>query len=493
MNNIIRTVGICFGLVFPNILTQIIRKCKGLQTASAHTFIMNLIQNISFGCTISYIKGGRSNVQLLGFAGMLYAWYWFIVIIYAIAQCCCQTRGLFSAISRLCENLEESTSFIDTVNFNRTLPPRIYAGAYAAHQESREVWEEYEKHKYEVYRTEGAFEVFDHWETEYRYRTTHYSNWRRVDCGGGYFNGCPGYTNSRYEKTTEYKTVETWREEIEYKYKSWQDITKDFGIDYCVIFDMGFHESYAADEQTVQTIQRFRNQLYSKGMQHDTDVTSYERYVVPGRIARAVCSLDDQEYQRIKTIYGSPLGFILWFICFLAGYTTVYEAFARFIKGTASINIMKYISSKNNARAEYYKRDFDIKPLYVTINNDPNAKTEEDYRKAKPKKKETAEEDELEDVDQQTPEPTNDIENVPQDQTANPYSQPPNLCEEVVTVKATEQEQPIQVQQPEVITNSVGESIHAQAQNEEKDESTESSKKQETQITNQDDEQSSDI
>ena len=149
---------------------------------------------------------------------------------------CCGIRGYFDVIFNLCKKLDDSSSLEETIRFNRKTPPSVFAGCYADHQESREVWEEYEKYKKPVYKTVRVnhgnrgyeeSEVFSHYEDDYRYIRTHYSSWERVDRGGGKIYGTPGHHNSRYEKSVEYRRVETWRREIEYRYKSWQDVTQD--------------------------------------------------------------------------------------------------------------------------------------------------------------------------------------------------------------------------------------------------------------------------
>lgn len=104
------------------------------------------------------------------------------------------------------QNLEDSKTLQDVVSFNRKVPPKILVNATASHEESREVWTEYGEYDRAVYRTETKYnsdgitseeEVFDHYEKAERIVETHYSEWDRVDNGGGKFYGIPGSSKNR--------------------------------------------------------------------------------------------------------------------------------------------------------------------------------------------------------------------------------------------------------------------------------------------------------
>ena len=60
----------------------------------------------------------------------------------------------------------------------------------------------------------------------------HYSEWKRVDEGGGKLDKTIKHDDSynRFVKDEEYKTVETWDETLEYVYSSWQDNSKIFKL-----------------------------------------------------------------------------------------------------------------------------------------------------------------------------------------------------------------------------------------------------------------------
>ena len=210
-------------------------------------------------------------------------------------------------ISSTTLTLDDSRTLQDVVSYNRKVPPKICIDAEASHQESREVWIEYEQYERPVYRTtyysdgSTAGRVFSHYETDYRYKTTHYSEWDRVDKGGGRFDFLPGYSSSKYDKRTEYKTVVTWRKTTEYQYYSWQDKTKDLSnIKYCSIVKAHFSHSLIFDDQSTDTISKIKSDLYKEGEQHDTDVSTSENFTCPGMIYKHKCSLNDEEYQRIK-------------------------------------------------------------------------------------------------------------------------------------------------------------------------------------------------
>ena len=354
------------GLSLPNIILQIIRRCKNQMTASWLTFVMNIICHFAYGSLIC---------ELLTFTGygtflvteIIGGFYLAICIICLFIALCGGPKSYYSVIYNLCKNLEDSKTLQDVVSFNRKVPPKILVNATASHEESREVWTEYEEYDRAVYRTETKYnsdgttseeEVFDHYEKAERIVETHYSEWDRVDNGGGKFYGIPGSSKNRYDKRTEYRTVVTWRKTIEYKYTSWQDETKSLSnIKYCPIVKTKFSSNYLFDNDSLNCIKRIKDDLYREGKTHDTDVNTKEDYSSPGMIFKHTCSLNDEEYQRIKKRYANCCGYFWWFVLFILGYSSMFEAFARYEVGHEKISITKYISNGGNCRASYMKND----------------------------------------------------------------------------------------------------------------------------------------
>jgi len=118
------------------------------------------------------------------------------------------SRTYFDVIYNLSHRLKDSKSLNEVVSYNRKLHPKIRIKCVAQHEESREVWEEYEEYQKKIVTTEvrvderGERHYYDtvHYETEERHVDTHYSDWGRVDEGGGRFSHRPGRWSNRYEK-----------------------------------------------------------------------------------------------------------------------------------------------------------------------------------------------------------------------------------------------------------------------------------------------------
>lgn len=96
-----------------------------------------------------------------------------------------------------------------------------------------------------------------------------------------------------------------------------------------------------------------KSNLRIEGLKHDTDVRTYDKFTVPNFYYKHICSLNDAEYQRIKKKYNNCCGYLTWIILFLLGYSSLFEAFARYEIGKQNIIIYKNISKNNNMRTPY--------------------------------------------------------------------------------------------------------------------------------------------
>lgn len=364
-------------LAFPNIFLNIIRRIRNKMTASVCTIILNIIVNFAYGNILAVILqvGGLASL-VLGI--VLLVIYFLACLISLCMQKCCDTRAYFDVIFNLCDKLEDSKSFNEILSINRKLSPLVKVGCYAQHEESREVCKEYEKYLKPVYVTNTTYDrdgnphynkVFSHNETHYRYRTTYYSEWRRVDEGGGkLYNKQPGYCDSRYEYSVEYKTVETWRKELEYVYKSWQDNTSNINnIQFCSILEADFGFDFTFDQVSQSTLKQMKDNLFEEGKTYDTDVHTYNNFKVPGFYNSLTCSLNDVEYQRIQKKFATPCGYICWTILFLLGYSSIFDAYARYEIGSAKINIYKDISSEDNMRVPYKTDEVDLPGISISF------------------------------------------------------------------------------------------------------------------------------
>ena len=366
---------ILLGVLFsvPNIVWFITRRCKKKMSATFGTFFMNILLNMTYGTLVGGLfgLGNKTSLVIAESLGIIYGSFCLLSLLFQ----CCGIRGYFDVIYNLCKTLDDSASFQTTIKANRRLYPLILVGCYADHQESREVWTEYEEYDKEVYKTErisdgeGGYttrEVFSHYEKDYRYLTTHYAEWERVDNGGGKIDGIPGYENSKYEKTVEHRTVETWRREVEYIYQSWQDETTDLkDIPYYTIIEAAFTYEINLDSASENRIQEIKDDLYKEGRTYDTDVHTYDKRQVPNLIEKIKCTLNDEEYQRIKGKFSNCCGYFCWTVLFILGYSSIFESFARYDIGEGKINIIKSISSQLDKRASYKAFDDDAPPISI--------------------------------------------------------------------------------------------------------------------------------
>ena len=362
-------------LALPNIIMYILRKVRNKMAASAFTLFMNIILNFSYGNLIGYlVKLGGKSSKILGFSLLFLYISICLIILYWQHECECKC-SYFEVIYNLCRKIEDSKSLQEILSYNRKLHPIIKIGCYAQHKESREVWEEYEEYQVEIYRekttyyTDGTHKTkkyFDHYETRERYIKTHYSKWKRVDEGGGHFYHAPGSPNNIYKKSTETKTVETWREELEYKYRSWQDDTENLSdIKYCSIVEAFFSYQMNFDQTSLNILSKMKSELYNEGLTYDTDVHTYEKFDVPDFNYMHTCSLNDFEYQRIKNKYGNCFGYTIWITSFVLGYSSIFDAYSKYEKGKEKIIITKSISNDNDKRAPYLTNE--INPPSISI------------------------------------------------------------------------------------------------------------------------------
>ena len=367
------TIGLILAL--PNIIMYIVRKCQDKMTASKCTLAMNIMLNFAYGNLIGYLlKLGGYDSKMLGESLLL---FYIIICLVSIYRQNHGKRTYFDVIYNLSHKLDDSKSLHEVVSYNRKLFPKILVGCFAQHEESREVWKEYEEYQEKVYRPE-VFEnewgeryirdVFDHYETKERYVTTHYSRWGRVDKGGGRFSSCPGRRGNIYKKSTETRTVETWRKESEYKYTSWQDDTQSiYNIKYCSIIEASFSHVFYFDLASQNILSNMKSQLKNEGLTHDTDVRTYDKFSVPNFYYKHICSLNDAEYQRIRNKYSNKNGYLTWIFLFLLGYSSLFETFARYEIGKVNISIVKTVSRNNDKRAPYLNDEINQPAITISF------------------------------------------------------------------------------------------------------------------------------
>ena len=343
----------------------IVRNSQGKMSSSFFVLFMNLILNFVYGNLISVLIkiGGESNFILAKYTLIGYIILCFVSIILQ----CYGKRSYFDVIYNLCRELNISKKFFDTIKYNRTVPPLILVSAYAQHQESREVWEEYKSYEVPIYNEYHYTDlngitihpkIFSHIETSYKYRKTHYSKWDRVDQGGGRFLHTPGHSNSNYKKSIEYKTVETWSKKIYYEYGSWEDETQNlYNIQYAAIIKAKFYKDIILDEEAFAKLNELKDEIYNEGLKHDTKVFIDHELQSPEMNDKITSVLNEDDYNRIQNKFSNLLGYFFWFIFFIFGYSSIYESFARYQIVKEEFFIKKRVSDDHNLRAKYNEFD----------------------------------------------------------------------------------------------------------------------------------------
>ena len=369
------TMKLGFILALPNIIFYIVKKCQKKMTASKCTLAMNIMLNFAYGNLFGYLfkLGGENSKQL----GESLLGLYILICIVSIYRQKHGHRTYFDVVYNLSHKIVDSKSLNEVINYNRKLYPKVMVGCSAQHEESREIWDEYKVIKEEVNRVEEyrdddghlhTEKKFSHFETKKIFIKSHYSNWGRVDEGGGRFLSPPGKASHKYEERTETRTVETFRKELEYKYTSWQDNTENINnIKYCPIIDVYFSHIFYFDETSENILAKMKRELKSEAYKYDTNIKSYEIFTVPNFSYTHVCCLDKDEYQRIKNKYNNKKGYIMWTISFLLGYSSIFETFARYEIGKEKIKIGKTISKRNDKRASYFKNDTNLPEISISF------------------------------------------------------------------------------------------------------------------------------
>ena len=90
---------------------------------------------------------------------------------------------------------------------------------------------------------------------------------------------------------------------------------------YYNIVETTFSYNLDFDPAANDSIRELKDQLYSEGQKHDTDVHTYEEKDVPNFVKNNKCSLNYEEYQRIKNKFSNSCGYFCWSFLFILGYS----------------------------------------------------------------------------------------------------------------------------------------------------------------------------
>lgn len=366
-------ISILFGLSLslPNIIWQILRQILKKRTAPCICLFMNMLLHVIYGLPLSYFLNISGEVVL--FAAFFPLGLYLMLLCYS---CDCTPNSIFYQLYTSSKEFEELPILEEYIKSNREIPPKIIIKANSQHKESREILKEYEPYQEAVYRNDiyishygdiSSVPRFDHNTINFEHVKNHYSEWKRVDEGGGKIEKKPENSFNSFVKEVEKKVVNTWEDEKEYKYISWQDKTKflikqkDISIinakfNYKLIFNS------SAEEGKKKVI----DELCQEGKTHDTDVYYSEEYSCDGFIFNKKFYANKEEYNRIKGMHQKIYLFI-GIILFILGYSSMIDCFFVYEEGEGSFIIEKLISDENDCRAEYMEKDENLPEIGFKI------------------------------------------------------------------------------------------------------------------------------
>ena len=213
---------LAFGVVLaiPNIIAQIYMFCIKERQNPRISFLLNIILNFAYGNLFSYLL--HFGVEASLYVGAVAMGIFFLVFFGMICKWCdCERKIIFEQLYTSLKDFEELPILEEIIDKNRRKPPTIKINAKSGHKESREVLKEYHLMK-QVTFNDIHFGGYYYDSTNYNFALfdTQYSEWKRVDEGGGKIKGKQGDEFKKFVKDVETKNVEIWNKESEYKYGS---------------------------------------------------------------------------------------------------------------------------------------------------------------------------------------------------------------------------------------------------------------------------------
>ena len=261
---------------------------------------------------------------------------------------------------------------------NIILAPRIKVKARASHKESRQICKKYEKvdiyGKTEYYYEKEEYgkdlvlrERLPYLRTEEQYQDTFYSEWGRVDQGGGKFSRKYVSTNKIiYRITSEEKEVETWSNEKELKIGSWRDDTQFVSSYNTSILSIEFNFQFNLDDDAKSDLNKLKSEMEREAKTHDTEVEVNEDFEIPGFKEYIVCRAQDTTCKDL--IY-----LLITFIFSTIGYSTLVNFFVFHEEKEVKATIIKTIASSNIYGNSYSGQNNNVNNLNIYNNNNGNS------------------------------------------------------------------------------------------------------------------------
>lgn len=332
----------------PNLMLYIFNKicCKNENALFVHLFL-DITFHLGILNLISKYVYLKENIPfILGIVFLvLYAIIMFCYLVYEREF----NKEKYTGISCLFKKLSICKTRKSAINENAILPPELKIKVRAFHKESREKLVKY-----------GMYEAYDHVELLGRddfgdlniYRTkqysgieeleieTKYSEWKRVDRGGGKVEPVKLGKYQRQVITTEEREIENFNKELIYKYNSWQDNTNLILNNKSNMLFLKFKFEIKLDFGAKNSIERMKNEMEKEAKFRDTETEVTEIFTIPNFKEEILCRYD-------KNCFLDLLYIILGISSIFTGFLIFLHFFAVYEVKFVEVTIIKLVSSTN--------------------------------------------------------------------------------------------------------------------------------------------------
>jgi hypothetical protein len=186
-----------------------------------------------------------------------------------------------------------------------------------------------------------------------------YSEWGRVDEGGGHFTVQPPYNHNHrlMDAPAEFRTVVTWKKRVELQYASWEEIAQPALFPDVMIARVTMEVQFLIDQPSQEAAAAIHDQLLAEARQFDTLTECKHKEKVPGIVKKFSGAVREDELKKLRRFFASGPGLALWGVCFITGYQPIIESFATPSCEDCKVQCVKRISQSPGLRCRYAVAD----------------------------------------------------------------------------------------------------------------------------------------
>ena len=367
-------IGIAFFI--PNIIIQCVY-CNKYQCEGRGSVLFGYLD-------IMFLVGFSNFISLYLYIGGHFGFYVGIVIL--------ALDGLFSFclyIYLLRRKFEHTTGWVyllrklflpsvnKAINENAKLPPYIILKARIFHFESREVCKKFRKVNIygdsEFYYEKDEYgkdlvkkERLPFLRTDRLLVDTFYSDWGRVDEGGGKFK--EKYVSSgeiEYEITSEVREVDTSKDEKELEYGSWKDDTEYIPKYKSPVLIINFRSKLNLNDDIKKDYENLIAEMGKEGLIKDSETEVFDNSIIPEFKDRIICRPQGTFCKDLICLF-------IAFIFSIIGYSSIVNFFVYYDEIIVDVTILKSISSSNIYNNPYKKKNIIDDRINISSNKDIN-------------------------------------------------------------------------------------------------------------------------